>query len=79
MKDECLEHGYPLIHLQKEPIGRYWKPEGRRFDACSQGSFLILAPWHTEGTSDYAIFHNMNTLAEEICRFEGEARIVGKA
>lgn len=77
------EHLQRMMHYvddnPRRAIGRYWKPEGRRFDACSQGSLLILAPWHTEGTSDYAIFHNMNTLAEEICRFEGEARIVGKA
>lgn len=76
MKDECLENGYPLIHLQKEPIGRFWKPEQKRFEACSRGALLILAPWETEGSTDYAMFHNLNHLAEEICRFEGEARIV---
>lgn len=77
MKDECLKNGYPMIHLQKEPIGRYWKPEEKRFEACTRGSLLILAPWETEGNSDYAIFHNLNRLAEEICHFDGEARIVG--
>lgn len=76
MKDTCIERGFPLIHLQKEPIGSYWKPEARRFEACARGSLLILAPWETDGDSDYAIFHNLNTLAEEICRFDGEARIV---
>lgn len=85
MKHECLQRGYPLIHLQKEPIGRYWKPEKSRFDACARGSLLILAPWHldTMGTvggvpadSDYSRFHNLNTLASEICAFEGEAKII---
>lgn len=75
MKDECLENGYPLIHLQKEPIGRFWKPEQKRFEACSRGALLILAPWETEGSTDYAIFHNLNHLAEEICHFEGDAKI----
>ncbi|MBR1549756.1 MAG: hypothetical protein IJ634_03880 [Bacteroidales bacterium] len=51
MKNECLEKGYPLIHLQDEPIGPYWKPELSRF-------------------------HNLNTLAAEICAFEGEAMII---
>lgn len=85
IKNRCLESGYPLIHLQKEPIGRYWKPEQRRFDLCCLGRLLILAPWkpeelgdvtHVPSASDFAIFHNLNMLAEEICRFDGEATIL---
>ena len=84
MKNECLEKGYPLIHLQKEPIGPYWKPERRRFEACLQGNLLILAPWNIEtlgnvsgvpADSDYSRFHNLNSLAAEICAFYGEASI----
>ena len=32
--EECqraAENNYPLIHIQKEPIFRYWKPEASRF------------------------------------------------
>ncbi|MCQ2242789.1 MAG: transposase [Bacteroidaceae bacterium] len=85
IKNRCIEKGYPLIHLQKEPIGRYWKPEQSRFEACVQGRLLILSPWHPEdmgdvkgvpSTTDYSIFHNLNTLAAHICLFDGEARIV---
>ena len=85
MKKECLEKGYPLIHLQKEPIGPYWKPERQRFEACARGSLLILAPWNLDtmgavagvpSDSDYSRFHNLNTLAAEICSFSGEARII---
>ena len=85
MKEECLQHGYPLIHLQKEPITRYWKPEKVRFDACCQGSLLILAPWnidemgdvnHVPSNTDYSRFHNLNTLASEICAFYGEAKVL---
>lgn len=85
MKKECLERGFPLIHLQKEPIGAYWKPERQRFDACTNGALLILAPWELDtmgsvdgipSDSDYSRFHNLNMLAAEICAFEGEARIV---
>ena len=86
IKDRCLESGYPLIHLQKEPITAYWKPERRRFDACAAGTLQILAPWCADelgevrgvpSSTDYSIFHNLNMLAEEICRFDGEAAIVG--
>ena len=86
IKDRCIERGYPLIHLQKEAIGRYWKPELKRFEACAKGALLILAPWKPEtigevngvpADTDYSIFHNLNHLAEEICAFEGEARVIG--
>ena len=85
MKKECMDRGFPLIHLQKEPIGAFWKPERQRFDACANGSLLILAPWELDGMggvagapsdSDYSRFHNLNMLAAEICSFDGEARIV---
>lgn len=86
IKDRCIERGYPLIHLQKEAIGSYWKPELRRFEACAGGALLILAPWKPETIgevngvpveTDYSIFHNLNHLAEEICTFDGEARVIG--
>lgn len=85
MKNECLDKGFPLIHLQKEPIGPYWKPELRRFEACARGNLLILAPWGLDemngvggipAESDYSRFHNLNILAAEICAFEGEAKII---
>lgn len=87
MKKRCLDNGYPLIHLQKEPIGQYWKPEKRRFEACANGSLLILAPWDLDtmgdvanvpSDSDYSRFHNLNTLATTICAFNGEAKIIRK-
>ena len=87
MKKRCLDNGYPLIHLQKEPIGQYWKPEKRRFEACANGSLLILAPWDLDtmgdvanvpADSDYSRFHNLNTLAATICAFNGEAKIIRK-
>ena len=85
MKKECLERGFPLIHLQKEPIGAFWKPERQRFDACANGTLLILAPWNLDqmdsvggvpSDSDYSRFHNLNQLAAEICAFDGEATIM---
>ena len=85
MKNECMEKGYPLIHLQKEPIGPYWKPEQRRFEACAHGRLLILAPWGLDtmqavngvpADSDYTRFHHLNHIAADICAFTGDAKII---
>lgn len=85
MKNECLKNGYPLIHIQKEPINSYWKPERMRFEACANGSLLILAPWGLElmpsvngvpSDTDYSRFHNLNNLAAEICDFDGNSKIL---
>ena len=66
----AIDEGLPVIHLQKEPIGPYWKPERHRFEACARGALLILAPWGLDeevAPSDYARFHRLNDLAAEIC------------
>jgi hypothetical protein len=36
--NDALDARLPLILLQKEPIGKYWKPPQRRFYACAAGS-----------------------------------------
>ena len=61
--DACL----PLILLQKDPIGEYWKPSQRRFYARAAGYLLILAPWQVDDSSDYAGFHQLNDYAREVC------------
>ena len=68
--DAAIEEGLPVIHLQKEPLAQYWKPELRRFEACARGSLLIMAPWGLDehSPSDYASFHRLNDLAAEICK-----------
>ena len=80
IKNECLQHHYRLIHLQSSPIGNYWKPEKSRFDACAAGALLILAPWQEDlqGSSDYERFHNLNALAEDICKLGSDAAFVLK-
>lgn len=65
--NDALDAHLPLILLQKEPIGEYWKPSQRRFYACAAGHLLILAPWLKEGSSDYSRFHQLNDFAREIC------------
>ena len=70
IKKMALEQRLRLIHVQSEPIGRYWKPELSRFEACAAGTLLILAPWPEDMpsfASDYERFHYLNHLAETIC------------
>lgn len=50
--DAAIEEGLPVIHLQKEPIDPYWKPERKRFEACARGALLVLAPWGLEEELD---------------------------
>ena len=64
---DALDARLPLILLQKEPIGEYWKPPQRRFYACAAGHLLILSPWNLEGNTDYSRFHQLNDYAQEIC------------
>ena len=68
--DAAIEEGLPVIHLQKEPLAQYWKPELRRFEACARGSLLIMAPWGLDehSPSDFASFHRLNDLAAEISK-----------
>ena len=70
IKNMALKQGLRLIHLQADPIGRYWKPERSRFEACAYGSLLILAPWPDDMpsfASSYERFHYLNRLAETVC------------
>ena len=73
---DCIENALPLIHLQKEPIPNGWNPELKRHQLCEMGQLLILSPWSLDemqdvnevpSNTDYSRFHNMNTLAAQIC------------
>ena len=76
---DCIEQALPLIQIQKEPIANGWNPERRRHQLCEMGQLLILSPWKLsemedyEGVpadTDYSQFHNMNSLAAQICSNE---------
>jgi hypothetical protein len=41
----AFEAGYPIILLLENGFAPYQKPQGRQFDACSQGRLLLIAPW----------------------------------
>ncbi len=73
---DCIENALPLILLQKEPMPSGWNPELKRHQLCEMGQLLILSPWTLDqmddvndvpATTDYSRFHNMNTLAAQIC------------
>ena len=83
---DCIEQALPLIHLQKEPMPNGWNPEMRRHQLCEMGQLLILSPWQLNEMSDfagvpadtdYSMFHNLNTLAEQLCSDDmgGDCRI----
>ena len=85
IKEECFAQNLPMIHIQKEPIGKFWKPERKRFEACAAGTLLILSPYDVDtlgdvngvaSSSKYSIFHNINKLAAEIADFSGDCSIV---
>ena len=73
---DALQQHLPVILLQKEPItSPYRKPPRSRFEACTDGLLLIIAPTiasqagdyqGVNATTDYAIFHNLNLWAESI-------------
>ncbi|MBR0310036.1 MAG: hypothetical protein IJQ97_04035 [Paludibacteraceae bacterium] len=74
---DCLEQELLLIHLQADPIGPNWHPEYRRYELCAAGKLLILSPWQLDergdvngvpAATDYSRFHNLNELAELLCR-----------
>ena len=70
IKNIALKQNLRLIHVQADAIGRYWKPERSRFEACANGTLLILAPWAEDMpafASAYERFHYLNELAKTVC------------
>lgn len=73
---DCMEHEWPLIHLQMEPLTDSWHPDYRRYELCSKGKLLILSPWQLDeqgevngvpANTSYSRFHNLNAIAEMLC------------
>ena len=81
IKNMALKQNLRLIHVQSEPIGRYWKPERSRFEACAHGSLLILAPWPEDMPafkSAYERFHYLNDLSRIVCDISHTTEVVIK-
>ena len=67
----AFEAGFPQIILLENGISPMQKPNGRQFDACSEGRLLLLSPW--ENHNDYRAITReqclqLNALAEKICK-----------
>ena len=82
----AFEEGLPLVTILENGFPPFYKPSGKRFDACAAGRLLLLAPWpyHTdERTITRAQCLALNRLAEEVClragRLRAEARSTGPA
>ena len=77
----AFEEGLPLVAILENGFPPFYKPAGKRFDACAAGRLLLLAPWphHTETRPiTRAQCLALNRLAEEVClraeRLRAEAR-----
>lgn len=46
----AIEQGMPLVLLRENGFAEYEKPHGRYFEACANGTLLLLSPWeyHTD-------------------------------
>ena len=67
----ALDARLPLIFLTPWGFNSFSKPGHQYFEACSEGLFLILAPWPHENqriplTRQMCL--QLNTMAEEICK-----------
>ena len=66
----AFENGYPIIIVQENGFAPLAKPGGKRFDACTRGRLLLLAPW--EHHNDRRIIKQqqcwqLNDMAAAIC------------
>lgn len=67
IREEAERLGGRIIHIQHQPFGKRFKPEERRFNLCSLGRMLILAPaepLRVERFRDACLL--MNRLAERL-------------
>lgn len=42
---EAMNRGYSIILLRENGFPKLYKPSGESFDACAQGSLLMISPW----------------------------------
>lgn len=77
------ERGGKIILLREKGFGPRFKPEGEKFDLCSTGRLLLLAPWMDnigrKSDAGYTEFHRMNELALAISKLPAYERIMLKS
>ena len=67
IRDALIVANGRMIHIQEKPFGEQFKPEKRRFEQCSEGNLLILAPMAPlNDLSRRAECLHLNRIAEEM-------------
>ena len=67
---EAFKAGLRMIILKENGFTNYYKPSGRMFEACKEGSILLLSPWehHTEQkTIARQQCLQLNDIARQLC------------
>ncbi|MDE5791874.1 MAG: hypothetical protein K2H96_11695 [Muribaculaceae bacterium] len=67
IRDALIAADGRMIHIQEKPFADRFKPEKRRFEQCSEGNLLILAPMEPlDKPSRRAECLYLNWIAEEV-------------
>lgn len=68
----ALDEHLPLIFLTPWGFNKFSKPGHQYFEACSEGRFLILAPWEHQNEQiplTRSMCLTLNSMTEQICRY----------
>lgn len=73
-----LQEGMPCIKLQDKPFDAGSHATNREREYCAKGLLLVLGPWDIKDSnvslapkdSKHFRFHNLNRMAEEMCKEE---------
>ena len=68
----ALDEHLPLIFLTPWGFTKFSKPGHQYFEACSEGRFLILAPWEHQNEQiplTRSMCLTLNSMTEQICRY----------
>ena len=66
----ALDERLPLIFLTPWGFTKFSKPGHQYFEACSEGRFLILAPWEHQNehiSLTRAMCLSLNSMTKQIC------------
>jgi hypothetical protein len=68
----AVELGHPVIQLRNQGFPPLFKPQGRFFDLCAQGNYLLLAPRKWKATAGKKVLTRedalvLNRIAQCLC------------
>lgn len=72
IKNRALDAGLPIIIPTKQKYSNIEKPSGKLFDACANGTLLLISPQMTEKENNLtkAQCQELNNIAQSICGME---------